>query len=976
MDNDYGDMDGGMDGMDGMNDLGEGSMVGGSIENGDPNQLGDMFEGSNYNMNDMNINYDMGDDDGQLDDQNGPETNHPEEEVLLPGVDDLPLFANPEARKIDLDIKDKEENIEKLVVSIGDMFERVKVMKEHLKNVQQEVEHTNALYNAKSAEISTEKHISQLTNRALGRSQLETRTMQQNLELVQDQLNTVQTSIYRANEKMDEFKMQMNWNQDELEQWAVAAKQKEEDNITLQKYTRADDLKIKELSMQLEYYNKELVAQRRKLDDEVTETQAKQTELDRIAQEFKSAHTERQSLVARWQETIGEIKKRDAGISELGERFSVAKSERTKKETLLQVQQKRLLAQQGENRDVEGRSDVLGRLVSRRREEMMSGSNKLQLLRDELESLKNELTQAAENLVGKRSNNVNISGVNEEKRVQLERERQKYAAMKAKLETAVSSTSKAEHTAHEAEVELAAKEKEFSAVLLRVKQLRDKQLQESQSLYELKQEEIKFRADVHGSKSASKNLEGQLGVLDKEAAKQQELLYNAEFQIQQIERKIARGMGERSDEEKRALKTMIDVAESHLAQARDKRKMLQGQCRKLQNELVASRSRKEKLAADKIKLAEKGNELELENRMIEDEIKRDTRVKEEVVVAIDLMRLEVRRLKDLLSAKADAVFSLENRREQLLLSMEERKQEIAVHRDVLRAEYRTSNDEKHQATMDLRARESTVDKLKARFDSVARGADEGKSQSYYIIKAAQKREEMQRRGDELDQDVRRCEREIRALQTTLDHLNARNNAYRNSFQKVDLKGDDGEVLKQLEERTKLGRDALFKKKKELQRLVTDVEEDQRRLEQVKTQQLRVAQQKEQLDIAKSQVSEEIFSQDAQMVDLDDRINKTVIKTRQQAAAKLGVNVNMFEKGTLEEKSARAEVVKDVCQVSLFSLFISYAILTLYPIHTLTYRMYSIPSASSRMSFQRSAIISGPKSQMPVCASQPSLRPAA
>ena len=39
--------------------------------------------------------------------------------------------------------------------------------------------------------------------------------------------------------------------------------------------------------------------------------------------------------------------------------------------------------------------------------------------------------------------------------------------------------------------------------------------------------------------------------------RQQELLYNAEFQIQQIERKVARGLGERSDEEKKKLKLEI-----------------------------------------------------------------------------------------------------------------------------------------------------------------------------------------------------------------------------------------------------------------------------------------------------------------------------------------------------------------------------------------------------------------------------------
>lgn len=50
---------------------------------------------------------------------------------------------------------------------------------------------------------------------------------------------------------MDEFKTQMRWNQEELEQWALAAKQKEEDNLALQKYTRADESKVKELNLQV-----------------------------------------------------------------------------------------------------------------------------------------------------------------------------------------------------------------------------------------------------------------------------------------------------------------------------------------------------------------------------------------------------------------------------------------------------------------------------------------------------------------------------------------------------------------------------------------------------------------------------------------------------------------------------------------------------------------------------------------------------
>lgn len=852
---------------------------------------------------------------------NGGWDENNEEDVKLPGVDDLPLFANPEARKIDLDIKKKEGEIEEVIEKIADMKDRVKVMKEHFKNVQQELEHTNALFNAKKAEIQTEKHLKQLTSRALGRSQLDSGGAQTKLEEVQNQLNTVQADIYRANERMDEFKMQMNWNQEELEQWAVAAKQKEEDNIALQKYTRADELKIKELSMQLETNTKERVEQRATLESEVTETQAKRMELDRIHTEFEQSHEERKDMVKRWEEAVAEMGKRDVSIAEAGEAFAEAKSERVKREQVLLTIQKRLKAQQFENQEVESKSEMLGRIVSRKREEMMSGSRKLQDFRDELESLKNELTTAAEVLVTKRAGNTNLSAVNAERKVALERERQKYQQATEKMELAKKDTRTAEQTAQDTEQEIKKLEVADMSAINKVKQLKEKLLKESQAVYELKREEKRLSAEVTGSKSTSKNLEGQLTQLDKEAARQQELLYSAEFQIQQIERKIARGMGERSDEEKRALKTLIDACETKFEAAKEKRKMLQQQVRKLQNELTTYKARRDHLATQKIHFQEKQGELELQARMIEDELKRETRKKEEVVVANDLMRLEVRRLKDLLSAKADAVFSLENRRQQLLLSMEERKQEISVHRDVLRAEARTSGEELHKCTVDLNDRAKKVDILKSRFDAVARGEDEGHSQSYYIIKAAQKREEMQRRGDELDQDIRRAEREIRALQTTLDHLNARNNAYRNSFQKIDLKGSEVEILRQLEERTKMGKDTLFRKKKEMQRLVTDFEEDSRRLEQVKQQNAKVEAQKEHLQNAKSQVELELDSLDMQMQELNERCNRIVDKHRVKAGELLGCEPESFAAGggTLEEKSVQADVLKDVVQNVLYTL---------------------------------------------------------
>jgi len=252
--------------------------------------------------------------------------------VILAGINDLPEFASAEARKVHKQSQEDSETIERVTEEIESMMNRIKIMTDHFKNVQQEVDHTNALNGAKHAEIQTESHLRQLTSRALGRCQLESKTIQAEIAFIQEQLNSTQTQIFKANEELDEYKLQMEWNQEELEQWAVAEKQKEDDNLAIERYKRADEVKIKELTLLLEHLTKDYALQQSKLADEATETLAKQMELDRIAIEFKIAHTERQTLVNRWQDTIAEIKKRDKEINEIGERFALAKIERTKKE--------------------------------------------------------------------------------------------------------------------------------------------------------------------------------------------------------------------------------------------------------------------------------------------------------------------------------------------------------------------------------------------------------------------------------------------------------------------------------------------------------------------------------------------------------------------------------------------------------------------------------------------------------------------
>ena len=62
--------------------------------------------------------------------------------------------------------------------------------------------------------------------------------------------------------------------------------------------------------------------------------------------------------------------------------------------------------------------------------------------------------------------------------------------------------------------------------------------------------------------------------------------------------------------------------------------------------------------------------------------------------------------------------------------------------------------------------------------------EEEKSQAYYVIRAAQDKEDLQRHGDELDARIRKAEKEIQALENTLRVLNSRNETYRRNFNKA------------------------------------------------------------------------------------------------------------------------------------------------------------------------------------------------
>ena len=145
-----------------------------------------------------------GDDDGGAG-EGGDEDDIKEEDVDL--EHELPAFANAANRELNEVIKDTEKRLLRERSSAKENRERVAVMTEHLKNVKQELAHTQRLLEAKTKEVQTEDHLKQLAEREAGRIRQESKRLETQADLIQDQLNAVQSGIFKGSEKVEQFKV-------------------------------------------------------------------------------------------------------------------------------------------------------------------------------------------------------------------------------------------------------------------------------------------------------------------------------------------------------------------------------------------------------------------------------------------------------------------------------------------------------------------------------------------------------------------------------------------------------------------------------------------------------------------------------------------------------------------------------------------------------------------------------------------------
>ncbi|KAL3817555.1 hypothetical protein ACHAXA_010574 [Cyclostephanos tholiformis] len=751
-------------------------------------------------------------------------------------IDDLPSFADEASKALYREIKLLERQRDEAARLDGSNKERLSIINDHLRSIRQEIDHTNSLVAAKKSEVSTEEHLLSLSQRELGQTLRDISAIESGNLATLNNINSMRSQIKTAEDELEKLKTDLNWNQEELEQWATAATKKEAESLALQKYALSDELKIKELTLTIEDLTKLSVEKKALLENEVTETKANQSELEKLAERFKSRHDERRQLLQQWKDTIKSMNDRDEAINALAEQYAGLAQKEDNLKNALYTNKDQYLHLENERDGVQNDIDYKERLLQTKRQELSLLQESENSLKDEAGSLRRENAMVVASVENRRAEKKRAQNGLEDKQERVGVLTKQLDDIKDKLRNEKVDTSSEEQRAESIEKSVANREKELQQAEKNISELKKNMYKESQRLADLRKKETDLIAKIRGTQTSIKNFTSKASELENKRARHEELLDNANFKLQQMETKIARGLGERSNEEQKKLNARIEALKKELESERQNKLVLIQQQRKLQTELRSLSKKCESTESKYNETVLMCDAAELEICACEQSLREIVAKKEEAMVSHDVTLLEVRRLRDSLRDLLEEIYSLIEHAETSASSMQEKKEQIIRTNEGKIAQLRASKDERHKSAIALGKLKIVLDKTKAKYDMVSvvnakKGEGEGfESPELKLILAAQRREELQQEGDKLDESIQKKEKEIKSLEKTLMRLKELNTNFRSSFSRADTSGANAQKLLELENKVQVTEDTLVRVRKELQVLQKSLTEDKSKLD--------------------------------------------------------------------------------------------------------------------------------------------------
>ena len=242
-------------------------------------------------------------------------------------ADALPAFASDANKALDAAVRAKQRLLAKQIDAVEECRTRTALMRQHLRHVEAEHEHAQQLVRVKKQDTQQEAHLVQLATREAGRVESDAAAVGRHVALSRDELNALHNALYASNEKLSQFRTQMNWNQEELLQWSLASKQKDEDAQLVARYASADGRQIAKLTLRKENVQRVVLARKETLSGLLTQTRQTQTELDQTSSAYRRAHQARNEAIRQWDSVCRDVYESDRVLLQKSEEIFDARAQ-------------------------------------------------------------------------------------------------------------------------------------------------------------------------------------------------------------------------------------------------------------------------------------------------------------------------------------------------------------------------------------------------------------------------------------------------------------------------------------------------------------------------------------------------------------------------------------------------------------------------------------------------------------------------